>query len=299
MLSRTHVSNNTTDAIIYESLLSAAFHLDFDSMYQQLNQWSPEELSWKSRVIALNSYFNLKNDASINDIEKSSETNIQEYRYYLDTILNASFGVEWFYKTDIFYLNYNGKREGINKELNRLDENTQYLIEKLSKQKVEITPRGNTNITYHFGGQMALEYSIQYLQVINEIGLPLCKFRINFLKKEEWYLVFKNIYTLYPYPCLFYSLQFGTEENFMRRVAEDYVYSNELSDIHTDILSYCLRAYSMEHTPQNIKMGILVYFTPKVYRYFNPKVYHFKLISKSVSLLLAVPPTTGKQAFLF
>ena len=43
----------------------------------------------------------------------------------------------------------------------------------------------------------------------------------------------------------------------------------------------------------------IVYFTPKVYQYFNPKVYHFKLISKSVSLLLAVPPTTGKQAFLF
>lgn len=267
-----YTSNNTTDAIIYESLLSAAFHLDFDSMYQQLNQWSPEELSWKSRVIALNSYFNLKNDASINDIEKSSETNIQEYRYYLDTILNASFGVEWFYKTDIFYLNYNGKREGINKELNRLDENTQYLIEKLSKQKVEITPRGNTNITYHFGGQMALEYSIQYLQVINEIGLPLCKFRINFLKKEEWYLVFKNIYTLYPYPCLFYSLQFGTEENFMRRVAEDYVYSNELSDIHTDILSYCLKAYSMEHTPQNIKMGILS-FTPLFFKVVHSKLW--------------------------
>ena len=267
-----YTSNNTTDAIIYESLLSAAFHLDFDSMYQQLNQWSPEELSWKSRVIALNSYFNLKNDASINDIEKSSETNIQEYRYYLDTILNASFGVEWWSKSDKFYLNFDEKRKTICKELNRLDENTQYLIEKLSKQKVEITPRGNTNITYHFGGQMALEYSIQYLQVINEIGLPLCKFRINFLKKEEWYLVFKNTYTLYPYPCLFYSLQFGTEENFMRRVAEDYVYSNELSDIHTDILSYCLKAYSMEHTPQNIKMGILS-FTPLFFKVVHSKLW--------------------------
>jgi transposase len=42
-----------------------------------------------------------------------------------------------------------------------------------------------------------------------------------------------------------------------------------------------------------------VYFTPKVYQYFNPKVYHFNLISKSVSLLGAVPPPTGKRAFLF
>jgi hypothetical protein len=42
-----------------------------------------------------------------------------------------------------------------------------------------------------------------------------------------------------------------------------------------------------------------VYFTPIVYQYFNPKVYHFNLISKSVSLLGAVPPPTGKRAFLF
>jgi len=40
-----------------------------------------------------------------------------------------------------------------------------------------------------------------------------------------------------------------------------------------------------------------VYFTPKVYQYFNPKVYHFNLISKSVSLLGAVPPPTGKRTF--
>src|SRR5690554_6020706 len=44
---------------------------------------------------------------------------------------------------------------------------------------------------------------------------------------------------------------------------------------------------------------LAVYFTSKVYQYFNPKVYHFNLISKSVSLLGAVPPPTGKRAFLF
>jgi len=80
-------------------------------MYQQLKKWSPEELSWKSRDIALNSYFNLKNDAAFNDIEKSSETNTQEYRYYLDTILYASFGVEWWSKSDKFYLNFDEKEK--------------------------------------------------------------------------------------------------------------------------------------------------------------------------------------------
>lgn len=278
--------NRTSDAIIYESILNAAFHLDFTSMNQQLKRWNPVELRWKCGKIALINYFNSKIESKYGEYEKTSETNIQEYVYFLDTILIATFGKEWTSKGDAFYIIHDKERNTIGQNLNRLDDNIKHLTKKLSEQKVDTTPRGNNNRTYYMGGNMPLEYSIQYLQVIIEVGLPLQKVGITHIKKEDWYRAFKNIYTRYPFPCLFYSLQYGGDENFLERIAEDYVYSNELSTMHDEMLSYCLKAYQMTETPNNIKQGILS-FTPLFFKKVSPSSWRkdFERIVNTFDLL--------------
>lgn len=278
--------NRTSDAIVYESILNAAFHFDFTSMNQQLNRWNPGGLRWKSGKIALISYFNSKIDSSNSEYEKTSETNIQEYIYFLDTKLIATFGKEWTSKSDEFYIIHDKERNTIGQNLNRLDDNIKHLTKKLSEQKVDLSPRGNTSRTYYLGDNMSLKYSIQYLQVIIEVGLPLQEVGITHIKKEDWYRAFKNIYTRYPYPCLFYSLQYGGDENFLKRIAEDYVYSNELSAIHDEMLSYCLKAYQMPETPNNIKQGILS-FTPLFFKKVSPSSWRkdFERIVNTFDLL--------------
>ena len=252
-----YTRKNTSDAYVYESIINTAFRLDFTLMKEQLDSWNPVKLRWKSGKIALGSYFNLEIDTTYSEIEKATETNIQEYRYFLDTILQITFGTEWIGDKDEFYSIHDKKRETVSQELNKLSDNTDYLIKKLSEEKVDFSPRDRTFRTRHMGGDMPLKYSIQYLQVIIEIGLPLQKRHVTLTTKQEWYRAFKKIYTRYPYPCLFYSLQYGDEESFIKRIAEDYVYSNQLSPIHDEILSCCLKAYLMPETPVNIKQGVL------------------------------------------
>jgi len=142
---------------------------------------------------------------------------------------------------------------------NNLEDNIEYLTNKLNEQKTKISSYGDNRISFNLGAtDLPLIYSIQLIQYFIETGLPLYASSVIYYSKDNWYLAFKNIYRRYPAACLFYSLQFGNEKYYIQRIAQDYVYSNSLRTFCEEALLKMLRAYRMPETPVNIKNSILL-----------------------------------------
>lgn len=253
----TIVNNNNSDANIYELILSKAFALDFTSLYKYLTEWQPTDNHWVSVKFAFGKLFKMHStDDVIKLLSTSQNDNSQEYLFFLQTMQKVLFGMSLDKRNEEFIQVEIEKIK--NPVLSNLHDNIIYLTDKLSKQKKDITPYGKKINTIFFDSiNSPLVHSIQLLQIFIEIGLPLHTSFVSFYSKEDWYRVFQNIYTRYPYPCLFYSLQYGNDRGFMERIAQDYAYSNKLKPICADVLTRMLRAYSMPNTPINIKNGIL------------------------------------------
>jgi hypothetical protein len=81
---------------------------------------------------------------------------------------------------------------------------------------------------------------------------------VHYKSYEKWYLILKTIFEDYPFPVLFYTLQYSNEE-FLRRTAQDYIYSDALKEYIPEILSLLLDAYIQKETPINFKKNILVF----------------------------------------
>lgn len=257
------IKDLTLDESKYESILRRLFNLDFSEAINLIDKWNPREIRWRVIRLSLKKIMGIVKDDDIPqpiDLD-SLEYNNQELLYSLQTLE----------KLIKFRGNYKEKLERINRQIyeiketalkepafNNLDDNIENLTNKLKEQKINISSYGDNRISFNFGGDMLLVYSIQLLQYFIDTGLPLCTPFVIYYSKDNWYLAFKKIYEMYPAPCLFYSLQFGNEKYYIRRIAQDYVYSNRLRTFCEEVLLKMLRAYRMAETPKNIKNSILL-----------------------------------------
>ena len=66
---------------------------------------------------------------------------------------------------------------------------------------------------------------------------------------ELWYPIFIAIFEYYPYPALFYSLQYSNEK-FLKRIGQDFAYSEALKDDLNKILPLLLTSYLSKDTPK-------------------------------------------------
>jgi hypothetical protein len=269
------IVNNNSDASIYESILSKAFALDFTSLYKHLSEWQPTDNHWVSVKFAFGKLFKMHStDDVIKLLSISHNDNSQKYLLFLQTMQKVLLGKSPDEKNEEYIQDEIRKIQ--NPVLTNLYDNIKYLTDKLSKQKKDITPYGKIINTIFFDStNSSLIHSVQLLQIFIEIGLPLHTLFVSFYNKEDWYRVFQNIYTRYPYPCLFYSLQYGSDEGFMERIAQDYAYSNKLKPICSDILIRMLRAYSMPKTPMNIKNGILS-LSPQFFKFIPNSIWQME-----------------------
>lgn len=111
--------------------------------------------------------------------------------------------------------------------------NTDYLIKEVNKQKRDLLPYGNQKFTTGRGFTMsntdANLQSIQYFGILMESGLPICLERIQFENSKDVYLLIKKSFSYYPFPILFYALQYS-EDKFLKRIGQDYAYCEEVKD---------------------------------------------------------------------
>lgn len=258
--------SQTSDEFTYELILKSAFNLDFTSFKQKLLKWQPENIQWKGVKTAIETLFGeMRHNKAMEIIANAPNNNSQEFLYLLEILKKAS-GLHYVFnkKPDKIQIEINKIKRS---QISSVDDNFRYLTEKLSQQKMSVFPYGSNRRIFKMGGyDQPLVYSIQLLQTIIGTGIPLRTQFVVYYNKESWYTAFKNLFTRYPYPCLFYSLQYGNDKDFMKRIAQDYVYTNKLKSFCKEVFNKILQAYLMPETPLNIKEGILS-LSPLFFKY--------------------------------
>ena len=237
----------TDDEIIYENVQRSLFHLDFKKANNTIKRWKPKDyfIVLKAMRLALQNDKRDKAFKLLSDyIEK--EDNLSTKLYAMQIANYISNRYPWPYDTEVLY-QYGV--DGIGDMLN-------FMIQQLRGKVEAPKPRGWIGSTMKFGGSHPeYERSLRTLRFISDCGIYLNYGASCFFDKDNWYLVFKNLYEEFPYPCFFYSIQYR-DKDLLTRIGQDFAYSPKLSGFNKDILLKALKAISDENTPPMFIEGL-------------------------------------------
>lgn len=254
------LGSTDSDDIICEKAFHAAFSLDFDKLKKLLKKWDPTG-KWVAKRAGLLSFWNL--DESIKTVSQHCETqllvNNQEYLYALELLdfLKRN-------KSISSYLTAERKKiqklenAGLKSSLENLD----VLIGDLNKKENKIKPynegRFSISNTITFSNDLTDAHKgMQFIQLLMETGFPLVSRSMSLKDSKKWYQVFQSVFEDLPFPCLFYSLQYS-DEKVLRRIGQDYVFSDSIRKEKANLLGVMLRAYMQKETPDRFKEGLLI-----------------------------------------
>ncbi len=262
------ISVNNTDeinnALEYENLLLLAYNFNFLELFNRLSRWTPNSY-WIIKKAGLLALFDTEKSEKIlaefvlNFEDESNQEQLIALEIYSYIKQNNSLTFSNELKQKINAYTNNG--------LISTKTNFEYLIEELGKKRTELKPYGDkkfsTSNKISFSKGSSGLYSIQFLQLMLETGFPLSSKHFYYEDPEDWYMVFKNIFEQYPYPVLFYSLQYS-KEDFIRRIAQDYSYSIHLVKEVEELCELLLNKYLIDSTPKRYKQSIL-YFVSELF----------------------------------
>lgn len=134
------------------------------------------------------------------------------------------------------------------------EETIDKLVESIDK-KVKTTH--SRNKTYSFGkDDTTYKEAFKVLSILFDLSVPLYIRNIILFPKHKWESVFNVLYEDYPYPCLFYTLQYNDRE-LAQEISEKILYSNKLYDKLPGIVKSMFSALQQEECPTEFKDGIL------------------------------------------
>ena len=209
------IEKTESDESAYLNLLHYAFNLEFEKFKGLLDSWKPN-----GRYVQCWASFTslTSKEKSVNKLDEyiATESNIQEK--YLASMLRNSidFQVPPVY-TYYEYSNVTGFFEVYKP-----------LLLQLKTTDKKIKPHGWVGKEFNFGGEVGkCRASINILNLLIETGFLPSYFFVSVVGCKDWYSVFKYVYEMFPYPCLFYSLLYG-DESVVKRIGQDYAYSDNL-----------------------------------------------------------------------
>lgn len=150
------------------------------------------------------------------------------------------------------------KHEG----LNLLEDNLKYAISQL-RAKTKFEPfEDNSVLSRSFSmdnsGRSLLGF--QTLGMMLEVGLPLSGNGYYFQDKHDMHPLFLQVFEQFPLPVLFFALQF-TEKKYIKRVAQDFTFSEDIAARSGEIFAVLFRAYEDVNTPHWYKSNILTFLS--------------------------------------
>lgn len=248
------------DNAIYESILFATFNFDFKSLQEKLQKWKPNSY-WVLKKSALLALLDLnKAEAYLQNCTFSLENEkVQDQLYFFQLLRFLKQGLNFSIDKDL-----NDKISSLEKlGFKGVYENLEIILNDLQERSDNIAPYGASRFSISNAFSISNELSnnqkgLQFIQVLIEVGFPLELRNVYLLKSDKWYRIFKSIFEFFPYPCIFYSLQYSDKE-FLRRIAQDFVYSDTLKDAINDILPRLMNAYLAKETPNSYRKNILFF----------------------------------------
>lgn len=265
----TKLSKRKDDTVKYETILMKAFSFDFEGLKVELNSWKPKP-DWivkKAGLLAL--FDSTKASEYIYEKLGSYETDTQNELYMLEMYRYLQQSIHYEFDKDLNESINSYKKVG----LTSISENLDILIEDMKKNKTTLKRYGDGRFgisnSFSFSNDFThAQKGLQFIQVLIETGLPISISNISWKNSIECYPLFKVIFEYFPYPAIFYALQYS-DEKFLRRFGQDYAYSSNLDNLD-DILKVLLEAYLSGDIPNPFKQSIL-YFSSELFIATEPK----------------------------
>lgn len=232
------------DQTYYEQMLRFAYALDFTNMKKMVMRWDAKGF-WVARKALFANLFDKNTEAltALNEYLKDIEDNVQNEKFIATVVYNVVNGDYTDRKSYELFLN-NGL-EGISSIL-------AYIADHIEKHQDKITVYG-IHQRYIIGGEdtESIPEAMRLLRSIIDAGiLPNFKFTY-FVSQTNWLKVVKQLFTLMPYPILFYTLMY-TDEKLLKRVGQEYAYTDDKDVIMVlpDIQLRMLNAIGNMDTPK-------------------------------------------------
>jgi len=272
--------NSDLDFVKYERIIMLAFSFNFKKLKVTLQNWQPTDAKYilkKAGILALiDSKVAVEYLTSKKNVFEKS--NIEELLFYYQSVIylerDRNYGHNKIINSYISEIENKGFK-GIHKHFDNILEDLKPKSEKIERYGAE---RFSLNRGFSLSNDLTkTAKSIQFIQLILELGLPLKIGSFTLNSAEEWYGVFKNIFEEFPVPCLFYSLHYS-DEKVLRRIGQDYAYSEILTDFNNQTLPKLLSDYMDDETPLRFKKSIL-YFCSELFVAVNPEIWENKFLT--------------------
>lgn len=138
--------------------------------------------------------------------------------------------------------------------------NANYIIDKLIesvKGYDKATPFGNKSHSFVFGnGNLRFVNSFKVLSIFFELCRPLHINNIILFSEEKWSTICDNLYQDYPYPCLFYSLQYNSTK-LTKSISQKILYCDALQSELPQIVKSLFVALRQSECPDFYRASIM------------------------------------------
>lgn len=253
-------ASTLNDEMKSNKILACFFDFDFESAKKEIEKWQPKTGLFILRKVGYLSYFSPKNaliylDSKKGVIEKSSFELLTYYFQYSILLDGNSFNESIKKKRELYNKLEKKGFIGITTHFKELSEQFKVKSEK-------ITPYGDGRFSLSNNFEFSNDItdsgkSFQYLHLCIHFGLPLQLPSYSVQNSETWYKILKINFENYPLPYLFYSLNY-TDEKVIRRIGQDYAYSETTLPFVKDNLIALLKTYLNKETPLRFKKSILL-----------------------------------------
>lgn len=236
------------DDFLYENIQRLLFHLNFEEANKLIEDWQPSNgfiIQKAMRLAAINNHQDDAKELFNGYIPTETDPLAKLYAMQIANYISGQFPRP--YKFDDYY-QYG--LDGIGDHLN-------YMVQQLRGKIEKPNYRGWIGSTTNIGGSNPdYENSLRILRYISDVGIYTSFHFTSFLDIASWYLVFHNLYEIFPYPCFFYSIQYN-DNSVLTRIGQDFAYSTDLSGFNKEILISSLNAMGRESIPTEFVGGLL------------------------------------------
>ena len=232
-----------------ENVLRALYHMDFTTAKDLLAKWTPE--AGYKIVKASLAYFFYRQD-SLKELDVVIMNTPKDCEKYAASLMYNC--IEGGFAATYPLNQYRNK--GI---VGAYDVLT-FIVGEMRTKKEDLNAYGTEESVRRLGGSSEdapyIRKAYRFLSLVSREGFNLCYGISNVINVADWYLVFKRMYTIYPYACLYYSSQYNNRKA-LRRIGQDFAFEASLKEKLPGMLRQIFKAQSCKDTPGTLPSGML------------------------------------------
>lgn len=236
-----------SDDSTYEAVLRFAYSLDFTSLKEMLSDWTPSS-GWI--LVRASMFYLFDRQAAVGVLDKYVESNENLIGKYKASILCNAISGEYPERYQLGEYWTMGL-DGINDVARYIAQQSQ-----LKDNKLSIYGQTEKSVCLNPSNRSFTE-SLRLLQYFAKEGFMPTMQITTLLSAWDWYHCFINIFDIFPYPALFYTLCYH-DEKLARKIGQEYAYSEDLKSELPRIHQTLLRALGNPDTPQIFRQSLLL-----------------------------------------